>query len=102
VVLHGQTIHPREPIVLAYPSANRDEARFEEPDAFKLDRPQKHIAFGNGVHKCPGEQLARLEIRVFLEELLARTRSFTLEGDAPPARWPEYGPRSLPLRLNPA
>jgi cytochrome P450 len=99
VALHGATIRPREPVVLLYPSANRDEAAFEAPDQFRWDRARKHVAFGNGVHKCPGEQLARLELRVFLEELLARTRRFELAGEVELARWPEYGPRRLPLRF---
>jgi cytochrome P450 len=99
VALHGQTIRPREPVVLLYPSANRDEAVFEAPDEFRWDRARKHVTFGNGVHKCPGEQLARLELRVFLEELLARTRHFELAGEVELARWPEYGPRRLPLRF---
>lgn len=99
VTLHGQQIAAREPIVIAYPSANRDATRFDDPDAFQFDRPQKHLAFGNGIHKCPGEQLARLELRVFLEELLARTTEITLAGPATSAPWPEYGPRTLPLRL---
>jgi ACS family tartrate transporter-like MFS transporter len=97
-LLH-QTVRAREPVVLSYPSANRDETKFEAPDEFRFDRSIKHLAFGNGVHKCPGEQLARLELRIFLEELLRRTRNFTLDGDFELARWPEFGPRRLPLRF---
>jgi cytochrome P450 len=102
VEILGKVVHPREPIVLLYPSANRDEAKFEAPDAFVLDRPVKHLAFGNGVHKCPGEQLARLELRVFLQELLDRTAQFELDGPVEFAPWPEYGPKSLPLRVESA
>jgi cytochrome P450 len=97
--LLGETLHAREPVVLSYPSANRDESVFEHPDRFQFDRAIKHLAFGNGVHKCPGELLARLELRIFLEELLARTRSFGLAGEMELSRWPEYGPRVLPLVL---
>jgi cytochrome P450 len=99
VELHGQTIAPREPIVVSYPSANRDGAVFDSPEQFILNRAIKHIAFGNGVHKCPGEALARLELRVFLEELLSRTAHFTLNGEIELAHWPEHGPKSLPLSL---
>ena len=99
VRLHGETVPAREPIVVLYPSANRDESVFDAPDEFRLDRPVKHIAFGNGIHKCPGEALARTQLRVFLERLLARTRSFSLDGKVELASWPEYGPRSLPLRF---
>jgi len=102
IELQARTIHPREPIVVSYPSANRDEAVFDAPDEFRMDRPVKHLAFGNGVHKCPGEHLARLELRVFLEELLARTRRFELDGPVEFVPWPEYGPKCLPLRLEPA
>ena len=87
---------------MSYPSANRDGAVFDAPDEFVLHRPVKHVAFGNGVHKCPGEALARMELRVFLEELLARTKRFELDGEVQLAAWPEYGPRSLPLRFEPA
>jgi len=101
VELHGQHILPGQPVVLMYPSANRDETKFDAPEAFRFGRPVKHIAFGNGVHKCPGEQLARLELRVFLEELLSRTESFELAGPVELARWPEYGPKTLPVRFVP-
>jgi cytochrome P450 len=97
VELLGQSLRAREPVVLSYPSANRDETKFEQPDQFQFDREVKHLAFGNGVHKCPGELLARLELRIFIEELLARTTSFTLAGEMELARWPEHGPRRLRL-----
>jgi cytochrome P450 len=99
VEIHGKIVHPREPIVLSYPSANRDAAAFDAPEEFRMDRTVKHLAFGNGVHKCPGEQLARLELRIFLEELLARTTRFELDGPVELAPWPEYGPKSLLLRF---
>jgi cytochrome P450 len=102
VELHGQVIPPRTPIVVSYPSANRDGTVFDSPDQFVLNRPVKHVAFGNGVHKCPGESLARMELRVFLEELLARTSRFELAGEVELAQWPEYGPKTLSLRLLPA
>lgn len=99
VELHGASILPRQPVVVSYPAANRDPERFEQPEQFRFDRPHKHVAFGNGVHKCPGEPLARLELRIFCEELLARTRHFELAGEVELAPWPEYGPHVLPLRL---
>jgi cytochrome P450 len=102
VELHGQTIPPRVPIVVLYPSANRDELVFEAPDEFRWDRPVKHLAFGNGVHKCPGEGLARMQLRIFAEELLTRTAQVEIDGTVEFAQWPEYGPKSLPLRFVPA
>jgi cytochrome P450 len=59
--LHGRTIRPGEPIALAYASANRDETIFPDPDTFVLNRPNigKHIAFGQGPHRCVGMPVAR-------------------------------------------
>ena len=60
-------------MLLLYPSANRDEAVFDEPDTFDITRsPNPHIAFGFGAHFCLGNQLARLELKVMFERLLAR------------------------------
>jgi cytochrome P450 len=98
--LFGETIPARRPVVLSYPSANRDETKFEQADQFQFDRDQKHIAFGNGVHKCPGELLARLQLRVFLEELLKHTSTFAVAGDPEVAAWPEFGFRRLELTLS--
>jgi cytochrome P450 len=100
--LFGQTIPARAPVVLSYPSANRDESKFEHADKFAFDREPKHIAFGNGVHKCPGELFARLQLRVFVEELLARTRQIEVTGDPEIAAWPEFGFRRLVLVLTAA
>jgi cytochrome P450 len=61
-------------------AANRDPRQFENPDTFDIDRPnaRRHIAFGRGVHSCPGAPLARAETRVCLERILARTRQIRL------------------------
>lgn len=98
---HGRAIEPREPIALVYASANRDERRFPRPDEFQLDRENiaDHLAFGRGPHHCPGAPLGRLELRVALEELLARTASFELAGEVVPTRCPEIGALRVPLRL---
>jgi cytochrome P450 family 142 subfamily A polypeptide 1 len=69
----GQQIAEGEKLLLLYQSANRDEAVFEEPDRFLVDRsPNPHLAFGVGPHVCMGINLARLEIRVLFEELIRR------------------------------
>jgi cytochrome P450 len=100
----GREIRPGEPIALVYASANRDEAKFERADRFELDRPNigDHVAFGRGPHHCPGANFGRLQLRIALEELLARTRNFSLAGEVVPTRCPEIGARSVPLLLVPA
>jgi cytochrome P450 len=97
----GRTIQPGEPIALVYASANRDEAKFPRADRFELGRPNiaDHVAFGRGPHHCPGASFGRLQLRIALEELLARTRSFELAGEVVPTRCPEIGARSVPLRF---
>ncbi|HEY7890397.1 MAG TPA: cytochrome P450 [Steroidobacteraceae bacterium] len=102
VTLHGRTIRPREPIALVYASANRDEAVFPDPDQFKLHRPNigEHLAFGRGPHHCVGTALARLELRLALEQLLAKTSSIELAGRVTPTRMPEIGALSVPVRLS--
>lgn len=103
VEIRGQTIEVDEPIALLWPAANRDPDVFDSPDEFDLDRsPNRHLSFGHGTHKCLGAPLARLEMRVALEELLARTETFELDGPITYADWPEFGPRKLPIRLVPA
>jgi cytochrome P450 len=58
---------------MGWASANRDPKVFEDPDTYRIDRPQRrHMSFGWGVHTCPGAALARIELRVLLEELLRR------------------------------
>jgi cytochrome P450 family 142 subfamily A polypeptide 1 len=73
VEVRGVTIPEGDKLLLLYPSANRDEDVFDEPDRFDITRsPNDHIAFGFGTHFCLGNQLARLELKVMLERLLDR------------------------------
>jgi cytochrome P450 len=97
----GRTIPKDEPIALVYSSANRDEAVFPDPDTFILNRPNldQHIAFGLGPHRCPGAPLARLMLRITLEELLRRARITGLMGEVAMTRWPEWGVLSAPVGL---
>ena len=77
--VNGVTIPKGNQVVLMYSSANRDEKYFDRPEEFLVDRtPNNHIAFGFGTHFCLGASLARLEIRVFFEELLRRTSGWKL------------------------
>jgi cytochrome P450 family 142 subfamily A polypeptide 1 len=81
--LHGTTIRKGQQVVLMYPSANRDPAHFADPERFDVTRqPNQHIAFGFGTHFCLGAALARLEIRVFFEELVRRVGTLRLAPSA--------------------
>ncbi|GIL41612.1 cytochrome P450 [Roseiterribacter gracilis] len=101
VTLHGRTIPAGEPIALVYASANRDEDVFEDPESFKLDRPnmKDSLHFGRGTHMCVGAALARLELVVALEQMLARLPTFELAGEIVPTRMPEIGALRVPLRF---
>jgi hypothetical protein len=72
-LLRGRTIAKGETVAMFYPSANRDEEVFEDADSFRVDRaPNPHLAFGIGEHFCLGTPLARLELRILFQQLLAR------------------------------
>ena len=80
--LHGQKIKEGEKVVMWYVSSNRDETRFEDPDRFDVRRDAEHQAFGaGGRHFCLGTALARLELKVILEETLKRYPDISLAGD---------------------
>lgn len=104
VTIRGRTIPADEPIALVYASANRDADVFDDPDSFRLDRPnmKESLAFGRGPHVCIGAGLARLELRVAVEELLAAAPSFELAGEPVQTRFPEIGALSVPLRFGDA
>jgi cholest-4-en-3-one 26-monooxygenase len=77
--LHGQRLQAGDEVLLMYASANRDESAFDRPDDFDVTRaPNHHIAFGLGTHFCLGANLARLELRVMFEQLLARLPQWRL------------------------
>jgi len=100
VEVRGRTIREGEMVALVLPSANRDPAVFDEPEEFVPDRsPNPHLAFGHGPHKCAGAAMARAELRIALEELLAQTASFERAGEPEMLGWPVYGPESLPLTV---
>ncbi|GAA4490482.1 cytochrome P450 [Rhodococcus olei] len=79
VEVAGTVIPEGERVWMSWLSANRDEAVFERPSEIVLDRkPNRHLAFGAGVHRCPGAPLARLELRIMVEEVLARIPDYRL------------------------
>jgi cytochrome P450 len=87
-------------VLLPFPAANRDPLKFEDPDTFVVDRREnRHAAFGLGIHRCIGSNLARLELKVAIEEFVKRFPRFELAGDV---RWSVgqiRGPRELPVRI---
>ena len=105
VELGGVTVRRGDQVVLCYASANRDEDYFDDGDDLDLSRdPNHHLSFGFGTHFCLGSSLARLEIRVFLEELLARVDRLELHPDSI-VEMPNafvYGLSAATLDLHPA
>jgi alpha-terpineol hydroxylase len=82
VEFHGRQLKEGDHVMLLYPSANRDEAVFENPDVFDVTRrPNKHLAFGFGPHMCIGQHVAKLEMRILFEELLPHLASVHLAGE---------------------
>ena len=105
--LEGATIREGQEIILLYPSANRDEAVFAHADTFDIGRsPNPHIAFGFGAHFCLGNQLARLELKVMVERLLARLPDLhlTVERSALPRRAANFisGIEEMPVAFTPS
>ncbi|MDQ2637591.1 MAG: cytochrome P450 [Actinomycetota bacterium] len=106
VELNGQTFCPGQSVIVNYASANRDEQVFPDADRCILDRREnRHLGFGAGVHRCLGSNLARLELQVGLEQVLARMPDLRLDPD----RHPHFhgssvtrGFRSVPVIFDPA
>ncbi len=101
--LRGRPIAKGQKVLMVYPSANRDEEVFGAPDELRIRRKPHHLAFGVGAHFCLGANLARMELRVALCELLRRLPDMELAGDGP-----EIVPHSLvracvrmPVRFTP-
>lgn len=102
VEIGGQHIEEGERLSIVWIAANRDPAVFEQPDEIRLDRdPADNLLYGGGIHVCPGAPLARLELRVVLEELLRATARIEPNPEIEPVRahWPAAGFERLPLRL---
>jgi len=103
VEIGGETVRAGQQVVLMYGSANRDPAHFTDPERFDVTRdPNPHLAFGFGTHFCLGAALARLEIRVFFEELVRRVRAVRLTPGTAPVEMPNafvYGLRSADIEL---
>lgn len=84
VEVSGVSIPAGKDVYVGWAAANRDPEMFDEPARFRLDRGNnRHMSFGFGIHNCPGANLARMEMRVVLEELLATFPDLRIEGEPP-------------------
>ena len=102
--LGGQKIKEGDKVVMWYLSGNRDESVFEDPDKLIIDRPnaRAHLSFGFGVHRCMGNRLAEMQLRVLWEEIMKRFHSIELVGDV--QRLPNNfirGIKDVPVRIQP-
>lgn len=100
---HGKQFRKGQKVLLMYPSANRDEEVFDDPFTFDVGRqPNNHLAFGVGTHFCLGNNLARLEIKMMTERVLARLPDLELAGDRPRrASNLISGIEAMPVRFRP-
>lgn len=99
-VLAGQEIKAGESVCLMYLSGNRDEAAFDAPEAFRVDRsPNRHVAFGYGAHHCLGRVLAEMEVEALLREIAKRVDTIALDGTPTWVKTNHTGGlKSLPIR----
>jgi cytochrome P450 len=97
---HGCAMKADEWVLLPFPAANRDPGFFDRAGDFVIDRAQnRHAAFGLGIHRCIGSNLARLEVRVAVERFVRRFPRFELAGDVTWSQGQIRGPRVLPVRV---
>ncbi len=100
VDFHGCPMKKDDWVLLPFPAANRDPDKFDDPDTFVIDREEnRHAAFGLGIHRCLGSNLARLELRVALQEFVNRFPRFELAGETGWSVGMIRGPRTLPVRI---
>ena len=97
---HGCPMRANDWVLLPFPAANRDPAFFDRAGEFVIDRAEnRHAAFGLGIHRCIGSNLARLEVKVAVEEFVRRFPRFELDGDVTWSQGQIRGPRILPVRV---
>jgi len=98
--INGCAFKPGQMVLLSFPAACRDPAVFPDADKVVIDRKEnRHAAFGLGIHRCVGSNLARMELTVAVEELLKRIPEFSLAGEVSWSEGTVRGPRRLPLRF---
>ncbi|MFC3078478.1 cytochrome P450 [Phenylobacterium terrae] len=100
----GRQMRKDDWMMLCYASGNRDEAVFDDPQEFRVDRsPNKHLAFGYGAHVCLGQHLAKMEMRILWEELLPKIDQLELAGEPKMSEAAFVnGPKTLPVRFEAA
>jgi cytochrome P450 len=100
--LGGKQIKAGDKVAMWYVSGNRDDAQFEKPDDFVIDRPnaRSHVSFGYGIHRCLGNRLGEMQLRILWEEIMKRFETIEVVGE------PVYlrssfirGIRELPVRI---
>jgi cytochrome P450 len=102
VEVHGVEIPANDNVQMMLGAANRDPAQFPSPDEFIVDRtPNRHLTFTAGIHRCIGSNLARMQIRVALEEILARVPAYQLREEGIVFRTSTfgYGYRAIPVTV---
>jgi cytochrome P450 len=100
--LAGQTIRKGDKVVMWYVSGNRDDSVIEAPDRFIIDRerPRQHLSFGFGIHRCVGNRLAELQLRIVWEEILKRWSKIEVVGEPKMVRSSFVkGYETLPVRI---
>jgi cytochrome P450 len=101
----GCPIKQGEKVLISWVSANRDEGEFPDPDTFDLDRASnRHITFGAGPHRCAGSHLARMNLRIAIDELVRRLDDLRLQPGAEPVRFHSHfsrAPVAVPIAFRP-
>jgi cytochrome P450 len=105
IVAAGCPMKAGDKVLMSFPAGNRDPEQFDQPDEFIIDRTHnRHFAFGSGIHRCLGSNLARMELKVAIEEWLSAIPTFELT-DPSTVTWTGgqvRGPRTIPVRWTPS
>jgi cytochrome P450 len=102
----GKAVQPGERVYVVWASANFDDEEFEHPDEIDIRRvANRHMTFGRGIHRCLGSHLARLEVKVMVQQILARIPDYTIDEsclEVHPDVGIAYGYESVPMRFTPS
>ena len=101
--LGGKTIRKGDKVIMWYVSGNRDEEVIEDPNRYWIERPRvrQHLSFGFGIHRCVGNRLAELQLKIIWEEILKRFKSIEVLGE-PRRVYSSFvkGYETLPVRIH--